>query len=191
MKTYYPTFHHLGRDVWGIYGLFIRSESAVPLLIYGSQTIQSPTLIELEQNLKNFKRRYVFAVSANMHQKPQIEILKNANFEEIVTFYSNHGKHENLTLWFKEDKDAPDLSKNAIESYPATCSCRVTREYRMQCDLTVKRKDETEETLNAFNFKRIKKTPLFYRIAPGALVKEGVYLFPELKSENTHEKLSI
>lgn len=110
---------------------------------------------------------YLFAVTANKFQTNSFNLLKKHGFREVVEFYSSHGQHETLTLFTKTQEDINfDFEKANLEicNYGLNCSISINRDSLYRCVITSQNPGETFEYLKNLKFKRIKNTPIWFKI---------------------------
>jgi len=160
---------HLGHDVWLMYGM----PFGVGQSVYFGAT--NKTFTDFLKDKKN-ERRYLLASTNDFNQPKSCEILKENNFKEIVTYKSQHGGKQTITLWLKVCPDAPDLSKKKKYLTGSNCSLSVHRSMFTKCSLTVKK--NAADIL--FNYTRIGQTPAYAKIKKFNIIKR-TKLFPRKK----------
>lgn len=153
---------HIGKDVWVI--------SQLPWGNCGNIYYSADSLIDF---IKANNKRYLIAFTANQGQQGARQILHKQKFQKAVTFKSQHGGRETLTLWLKISETAKDNSDAAAitTALGSNCSISANPSYKKNCTITTKK---------IIGFKKLAKTPLYVRIVNRNLVK-GTKLFPQRK----------
>lgn len=126
---------------------------------------------ELEKSIDAAKFKYVIAVTANKHQKHTWNTLKDYGFKSIVTFNSSHDNNdETLTIWLKINNRIRKTADNTKLRAPGwNCSVIYNSTERYRCNIFLS--DKHNDRL--INFRRIPKTPIYYKIKIGKIVKQA------------------
>src|SRR5579864_5688696 len=111
--------------------------------------------------------KYLFAITANNYQTGAGKILRSYGFRPHVTFFSNHGRHENLTLWYKVDENIKD--SDAIPNkhfYLYNCSVGFNGGRNRILNLYIQKKqNEIMIKERLMGYKRLDKSPIWVRIS--------------------------
>lgn len=149
---------HLGHDVWLIYYL--------PSDYNGYKS--NGNIETFTAQLKKLKYKYIVAITT-IYQEKSAEVLRDNNFKPIVIFKSAHNTpEENLTLWVRFDKNAPDCSNEEVnvDDFPFNCSVGFNEYYYQRCCLVAKK------LVKLKGFKQISKLPLWYKINKKFIIKD-------------------
>lgn len=165
--------YHIGQNV------LLFTDFPYSDLYYKSLNIKEK-LERLDEKIKLSKFKYLIAITANKFQKDTREILKKNRFKEIVTFYSSHEEDdETLTMYLKKQNKYEKVNKKV--SYPdplQNCSVSFVRGFSKTEDennygtyrifeVIAKKKNESKIGLENNGFKRVKNTPIYFRLDKG------------------------
>lgn len=128
---------------------------------------------KFEKELKNIKYKYLVATTANKYQADCAKTLEENGFRAVVEFKSSHeSPSETVTLWAKTQSQVEDLSKTYINWPEENCTVTYNREINKYCCVTVKTDKDTDESLKKDKFKRIKNTPIYFRVREDKIIKK-------------------
>ncbi len=137
---------YLGREVATIYNM--------PMSGYNGTYLPSKEVLNLT------------VITANRYQECLWPLLKKHGFKSQITFRSNHGGDETLTLWTKIQKKYKKAASDSKNNFPnSNCSVDYgkvgTKNF---CLLAANPKNDNVE-----NLIQIKGTPIYYTVQNNAL----------------------
>ena len=97
--------------------------------------------------------------------------MEKNGFKSQVTFRSQHGGREDLTLWTKIQKNKKDTAVETKINYP-NYNCSVSYAGASGKNFSLILKDLKDDTSSIAGLKRIKGTPICYVVKNYAAIKE-------------------
>ncbi len=156
-------FDHLGSNVCAV--IYLPT-------IYSRHTKESRRIFrEFSKQLKESKYRYFIAITANRYQEPIRPVLARHGFKPYIDFYSQHGTHENLTLWLKIRQRGYDNANELIGITNGRWNCSVNLDGTTSKKCNIAIKSDPNQKLEE-NFKQFGKTPIHVWIKDDALIKK-------------------
>lgn len=142
---------------------------------YGNNTQTKAAHNLLEKQLKESDFKYQMAITANCFQQDTGHTLKRHGFKDQCSFYSYHGKNENLTFWYKINKKYKD---NYIEPFDYdlwNCSVSYDRNIIRHLTIVIQKLQEKNEDLIKLGYKNIDKTPIWFKINDEKIIEVDYY----------------
>ncbi len=153
------TLRHVGNNVGVIYGMPFGKKDGTA---YNSASKEQ--LAELEQLLKTKGFQHNMAITNNYNQPAAAEVIHKNKYRPVLTFVSNHGEPETLTVWLKSSKKKVKLNKEAPALPGGNCSVTYDKTNTLhRCAIAFKNPANRAETLKG-GFRRIPNTPIYFHV---------------------------
>jgi hypothetical protein len=134
--------------------------------------ISDKQIKDLKDLINSQPHKYLTVITADFYQSEQISpMLKKNGFKSQVTFRSQHGGRETLTLWTKIQKNKKDTAADTKTVFP-NYNCSVSYAGVSVKNFSLILKDLKDNKSSIAGLKRIKNTPICYVVKSHAATKE-------------------